>query len=427
MNPATSVTDPRFAAQWAWCLWQLFMGNNAQRVNNSMFNIIDEQTTIQTYPVSGLSPPMAIIRGPTVTVVLAQGIRNFEQVGNLILSWTEDRSNREYTGYVRSADRVSDTIYSRLQAFDALSNERFILAGHSYGGMCLMSLATRLATERVSRSVSLCTFGAPKGGDDRLAVSMQRVDYGRYMNEGDNITFCPPTGDEGPLLHLLLSRHESLSVNQLVLVGQGQVLSDTGVITQAAYPSLPGMFTDLSIANFLLRNEAPVAVSHAIGEYVRRLDLWVEGNPPAPVRQRAADNNIGVQEPVQVAPVPAVSIWEPGMPVGTRTGGNAPINTLPTREQLHEMANIPDPPFGDLLPPVPAPIGDTVQTLYKTRKIGRTWVVYYIDPDYIVMMGKSKTQAKLFARRMNSALKTWDGAAATDEAGFENSVIDAFN
>jgi len=427
MNGMNSVSDPRFAYQWAWCLNQMFSGNNLAAVNNSMLAIIGEQTTAQSYPMADLAPPMVIIKGPTVAVVLVQGIRTAAQVGALVLSWIEDRTRREYTGFVRVADRVSDTIYGRMQAFGCLDCNRIILAGHSYGGMCLMSLASRLANENVNRIVSLATFGSPKGGDDRLAVSMQRVDYGRYMNVGDNITFCPPDGDQGPMMHLMLSRGESQNVNQLVLVGQGQVITDAGVITTAGYPPLPGVFTDLSIANFLVSNEAPVAISHAIPEYVRRLGLWVDANPPQQVRGRAAGTAIGNQEPVQVSPTPPVDVWLPGMPVGSRSGGNIPINKLPTRDALHDAAVVPDAEYPDLNPSLASVAGAGPVTAYKTRKVGKIWVCYYIDPQRICMFGTSKTQAKLFARRMNSALNTWDRAAATDEGAFEQSAIDAFN
>lgn len=290
-----------------------------------------------------------------------------------------------------------------------------------------MSLASRLATEDTNRLVSLATFGSPKGGDDRMAVSMQRIDYGRYMNTGDNITFCPPTIDQAPLIHLLLSRYESLSVSQLVLVGQGQVLNESGVITTAGYPPLPGVFTDLSIANFLVSNEAPVALSHNIGEYVRRLALWVDSNPPLPSRRVAAGDAVGQQEPVQAAPVPPVDVWQPGMPIGMRVGGRSPVNQLPTRDALHEAANVPDSPFGDLNPAAPASTPTQPVVAYKTRKVGKLWVCYYLESDRVVLIGKSKTQAKLMARRMNSALRTWDQAAATDEDAFEQSAIDAFN
>lgn len=179
MDLNLAMSDPRWGYELAWALNELYAGPNLGLVNNTMRGTIGEDTTAQEWPVTDLVPSVAIFKGPSVTVVLMQGIRTYTQVGALVLSWIEDRNLRENSGFARVADRVADVMIQRLGDFNALDNSRYILAGHSYGGMCLQSLASKLAARRATNVVSLATFGSPKGGDDRLAHSMQRVDLCR--------------------------------------------------------------------------------------------------------------------------------------------------------------------------------------------------------------------------------------------------------
>lgn len=427
MDLNLAMSDPRWGYELAWALNELYAGPNLGLVNNTMRGTIGEDTTAQEWPVTDLVPSVAIFKGPSVTVVLMQGIRTYTQVGALVLSWIEDRNLRENSGFARVADRVADVMIQRLGDFNALDNSRYILAGHSYGGMCLQSLASKLAARRATNVVSLATFGSPKGGDDRLAHSMQRVDLCRYMNVGDNIPFAPPISDQAPLMHLLLTRHESLSINQLVLVGQGKVLADTGAITDGGYPPLPGIFADLSIANFLVNNSAPVAVAHRLAEYVRRLRLYVDNNPVQPARQRGVAQAIGEVEPIAVPPIPAVDVWVDNPGATLRRRGNLPLNQIPDPVAIGDAAGNPINPQREMGPGVPVSVNGSPVTAYRTRKIGRAWVVYYVDPDNIVLVGNGRGHAKRFAARMNSALNAWNRSTATDEGAFEQSAIDAFN
>ena len=427
MNPATSVSDLRMGYELAWCLNELYAGGSLDLVNRTMLTTIGEETVAQEWPISDLVPPCAMFKGPSVTVVLLQGIRTATQVGALCLSWLEGRIIRENSGFVRVADRVSDTLFQRMEAFGALDNRRYILAGHSYGGLCLMSLASRLANRDVQHMVSLASFGSPLGGDDRMAHSMQRVDYCRYMNVGDNVVFAPPIAEEAPLMHLLLTSAESYNLHQLRHVGVGKLMTAEGGISDAGYPPLPGIFTDLSLANFLVRNEAPVSLSHAISEYTRRLRRHLDLNPPAPVRFRAAANQIGVVEPVQVPPVPPTDILA-GVDAGLRRrAGSVPLNQLPGEQAVADAAGNPVNPQAAMGPAPPPSVGNRPVTAYFARKIGRTWVVYYMQPDRICLIAAGKAHARRFAARMNQSLNAWNRAPLVDEGAFEQSAIDAFN
>jgi pimeloyl-ACP methyl ester carboxylesterase len=427
MDPASSVRDPRFAYHFAWWIHLMFSGSNQQRVNALVSEELREASTAEGWPVQDLVPATTMYKAQSAAIVLVQGIRTAAQVGTAVLSWIESRENRENTGMVRVADRVSDTLYDRMNAGGLLTNDRIILAGHSYGGMCLFSLAARLSAERRQRVVSLVTFGSPKPGDDRVAAAMQQVDLMRYMNVGDNISFCPPIGSKAPLMHLLLSRQESVTVNQLVQMGIGRVLTEQGVISEAGHPPDPGVFTDLSIANFLVNNTAPVATAHSTSEYERRLRLWIDTNPPVVFRARAAANQVGVLDAiVQAGPVDAAGQPASEVP-GLGNGGQIAIAQLPARMLQPLPADVGVPGGNGMGVPVPQPAAGSPPLAYRTRKIGKLWVCYYVDPNRIVMIGRGKREAKSFAARMNSALVKWDRAPAVDEGAFEQSAIDAFN
>lgn len=401
-----SASDPLFAQQCCFIMDAMIGDGNFTRAGQLLSQLTGKSLTIQYYSINNLVPPMAMAWSDGVAFIFMAGLSTRQQAAALTAGWIEGRDQRTQYGFVRVCDFVSDAVFGRIQAAGIDTTLRVILVGYSYGGACLHSLASRLSLIAPAYVVSLVTFGSPKPGDDRMCQAMSRVDYCRWMNAGDNVPWAAPVGSQAVMMHVLLSRQESISVNELIQLANGGVLDIDGTITNAPYPPNAGPFTDLSILYFLVSNDAPVAEAHAIGEYYRRLTSYVAFNPPAPQRARAADDLGLVPAP---APEPVVQL-PADLPDQLRraivNGENAPIS----------VGQIPD---------LRTPVSVQMRVLpYKTVKVGKIWTTQYQGAT--IYIGKGKGDARTFTNRLNSAYTHWLSAPAGDADALSESVSESF-
>jgi len=393
MDLSYGARDPYFAAATCSLLYNWSESPTLVAVDDLVDGFLGQTARIDEFLEGNGNVRMGLASANGVSLFLFLGATQPLTVANAVGGWLQPRDRRMPTGFCNSFFLQAELAAARHISQLGPIQQRVIIAGYSCGGAVGQALGTALANSNQANIVTVVTFGQPRPGDDRIVFAGRRVDYHAYWNEGDNVRFCPPNNREALVMHLLLTRDESLTVNQLGQLDQATKISfDEQLSLEPANNEGAGI-TDLSLAAFLSTNEAATSVNHSLAEYNRRLQIWEVRNPPAPVRPRAA-NNVGVPgvfvPPVQPIP-PAVA--RPREPTSA---------DVPPRRQV---AKLPRPP-------------------YRAVKVGKIWTVEYNGDT--VYVAKVKTEAKRFALRMNSAYGLWRGAKAFDGPAFTESVANLF-
>jgi hypothetical protein len=100
---------------------------------------------------------------------------------------------------IPNRDSIRDVIHKRVVDADWLRRGyRIFITGHSLGGALAMLAGQFLLSQDLpgyQPALSICTFGAPRTGNNGFAEWFQHVDVVRYINSEDTVpTLPPPTG-----------------------------------------------------------------------------------------------------------------------------------------------------------------------------------------------------------------------------------------
>lgn len=339
--------------------------------------------------ISEFYPANTIWEAPGVLLITLTGASTQAMIRHIINSYLQNRDLRDARGFTPFAALGADTIFSFVSTYAAENIPRVIIAGYSWGGAVAVALANNFRRSNSSSVISCLTFGAPKPGDDRLGLAIQGIDLTRYQNTGDAVTTFPPPAGNASIMYALTPAsgyHNLLDNHQ---VGRGLVIDADFVVSPGDVVPENSMFTDLSLANFLISNESPIAQYHALETYAHRLD------------------NAFVESSTALAPSSAVNAAN--YQASPRSG---PVIRSP------RSGVIPPPPVPDSVRP-PQPAASSPNP-YVSQKINGAPCVTFLD--VVIAVCKTSKASRNLARSLNTSWRRWNATRIGDSSALQHSV-----
>lgn len=226
----------------------IFPGSLVAVIGTTTLVIISGTTTPQQWATQGMwgtAGPLSNGRFSTLAV--------WQQAATRI-SWRVDNAGADATGPV-------------------------VLVGHSYGGAVASIMAAEYRLRSSERSIQLLTFGSPKPGDQRLVNLLGLVVQTHLVNDGDPVTFLPPSGPEMDLVSAVVPQAFFLRWQTWQNPTGRVVLRSNGTRVDSPQPfPLYALLWRMAIEAVAGTVPEPVT-AHNMSEYVRRV---ICPNQPAP-------------------------------------------------------------------------------------------------------------------------------------------------
>lgn len=319
--------------------------------------------------------------------------------------YNQSRDVRPDSGCHRPADASGVLVIQGLQGSFIENLPRVIIAAHSYGACVGMAIAARLQPQLQHTLFTLVTFGGTKTGDDRTQVFAQGIDTFRWMNSGDALCIMPPLTEQAPILSVLSTPQLINNRAQFVQCGFGKVMFPDGTTNNDLTPTFDQPFPDLSLANFLVNNEAPTAIEHALPTYLDRLSV-----------QQDKEN----QALLDAIPVPAGAAIQPANAADHRRDDVRAALIVPA-DFFAPPPVVPPPP----LPSRPAPDPEAPLPYFSQRRNGK-YGVYHRETDFLLAICAGGKAARNLARSLNTSWRRWNRTKVGDGPALEFSVGEEF-
>jgi hypothetical protein len=342
---------------------------------------------------TGNNPSAVKFQTAAATIVVILGARTPEQATKVANGYTATANQRNPRGYHPYAEDGADALLSALFPGNMPSRSRLIIAAHSWGGPVGLCMMARINGVGIGGQGSLCGFGNPLPGDARLQAALANRDICRWMATGDNVCFLPPAPANAPAIGALLGPVYSLVQPQFQQFGYGVQIDATGQQTVTMFPGTSPTFTDLSLAAFVVANEAPTAIAHALTNYLTLIDLVFQ-NTASHGPDTGAPNGAGSQPPPQ----------QNGPPGAGGAGAPVPVPVLPPSVR-------PPVPTGSPLP-------------FKYEKVNFQHCVRHGDAT-LAVYGTRKA-ARDLAKSLNLSWKRWYRSVTGDSAALSDAVAEEF-
>jgi hypothetical protein len=265
----------------------------------------------------------------------------------------------------------------------------WVLAGHSYGGSILCVLAALLADAGVVSDLQLCSFGAPRPGDNALSLILARYTVRRYQNSDDPVPRFPPHLVEAPAATLAAPFPVAVAWSLFVQPQGGVVLWPDGVVQTRQLPPSVLPIADAQLLGWALSDRGFFSTGHRIAEYQFRV---AEATAAAAAFPPALTTGTGPEptDPLTAQQLQAAS-----------TGGVA--STSPIGGIVMSQGYIP--------PQFRAKAVKTGPLFYRVQWMGNN-----------VLTGTSRSNARSLARGINGWLRRMQGAAFADHTAFNASL-----
>jgi len=162
----------------------------------------------------------------------------------------------------------------------ATANIRFV--GHSLGGAVAEATAFRLKDEIESANCQVCTFGAPKFGNETDCRMLGRFKHARWFNEDDPVPLVFPTGADNPGILFVLTIPQLVRIGEFTHPAGGLEITQSGTIRAAALPGIATLDAVSNIGAWLLSIDRGQSTPHDLDAYVQRLGFWLaRATPPS--------------------------------------------------------------------------------------------------------------------------------------------------
>lgn len=274
-------------------------------------------------------------------------------------------------------------------AYDQGQNiDHILVVGHSYGGAVALVLGELLREARVSRTVSVITYGSPRPGDESFAVAVIGLPSVRWMNSQDPVPRFPPQPAEAPGLYTLLP---SVVVAQLTVwqqAGAGLVVYRNGIVSALGLPPLTVPVSELALADWAAGSMGFGDPMHSATSYVTSLFAVGSQKPQSPAEVGQLIGNVSGERPLPLVPadVPLVDAVREVLEGGQRMSVQIPIGMRPTVVKISSK-------------------------VYRVQ-----WGTH------IIATGFSRTNAKAFRKALFKALRVLQTQQNVSITGFENAV-----
>lgn len=412
MDLSRAMSDPVAAFEIARILQLKKNGAGTAFMKAWMSTFMGGIVEYEWFEPTDTRPEYFVAKIPSAMFIGFLGAMTTNIMVNIVSGYAEHRDVRGPTGFHRLNEVGYSDIYSTLRTTFGDIPPRIIIAGYSWGGTMALRLAVMLKFIVANSNVSVISFGSPKPGDDRNAQALNGIEICRWMNEGDAVPLAPPSPGRAPLLHTLVSRATSQAFQSFQQTGDGRILDAAGNITTGMFPPITTIYTDLSIGNFLVNNDAAVAVEHRIETYEARLSAWTvahpEAPPPPPFNPR--ERRVQPQEFALGEPNPERMIA--GFPEGEQVRNREGVFLLPRK--LDDVVAL-LPPFNPGVALKPPYYYERVNGAHCLMHAGNMLDIF-----------STKRGAKSAVKSWNQCWGKWNRSVTGDSSALTDSVIENF-
>lgn len=347
-------------------------GDDGATVGAMFFQLLGPDVTVKFYEAVGLMPAVTTVISPTLTIIVMDGTRTFQQLAVQGLTSLQSPTPVGGFGTVPLWHQASQWAHTKSSNDGQVPGSPVMIVGHSYGGAAALVLAARYRFWNPARKIRFLTFGCPKPGDQALANLIATCEGMNLANDNDLIPVFPP--DFTTLFPVMLAlgapalavwKNWIRPVNQVKLDANGNL--DPNNLPQTDFDTLEAIAIRV-LANLDLN---PI-VGHPIEEYIARLtircpvDAWPMLEPCVPVPRAVGGIVVSWALPM-VAPVVLAGGEVPAdgsgvVLAGARTpDGSVEIAGVRTAGGSVEIAGeVPAPGSVDIGGELPA-IGDSVE------------------------------------------------------------------
>jgi len=360
--------------------------NPVQAMLQKLFSAVPEPTQTFYWPASPTMPTVFCGYCPSLLFVAINGAENLTLARGLWNGYPgsafSPRNDPQNDWLVAAATSIANELTLRFPA----GRPRTILTGFSAGGAIALNVATLLPPIFQRPTVETITFGSPRPGGISLARNLRTLNPVRWMNDDDWVPLIPPQVAYFTQLGVAYGTRAQQRFQNFVQPEGGILLGNTGSVGAA---QLPNIATVPSVADFaadILGGYTGLAPTHALDEYQRRLVLAAD-------RQTIGGGGSdwgGTEE--RPNPISAAAI--------ARERDAASVVIYKAGEEQNSA--------GIALPDI---------RLFKARRTGRVWWVYFGDQR--ISAGPTRKRARAVARTGNEFLRRLQGQAFTDPATLE--------
>lgn len=141
---------------------------------------------------AGLMPAVTTVISPTLTVIVLDGTRFFQQLAVQGMTSLFSPTNVGGYGTVPTWWTAAQWAHTHSIVDGQQPGTPVMLVGHSYGAAAALVLAARYRAWNPARTIRFMTFGCPKPGDQRLADLVATCQGINLANDNDLVTVFPP-------------------------------------------------------------------------------------------------------------------------------------------------------------------------------------------------------------------------------------------
>lgn len=400
-----SARDTSAAYELAGLLNNQVLGLSEDTIDNAVaFSVGVPVRSVRDYSGRLGLPKCSLHYCQDALVILINGLEMPATAAVVAVGYADGCPNNAL-GYQAAAQIGGDRLLDLIRTAPEIVPNRIVIAGHSWGGVIALYVASRMLSQNPDRAISVATYGSPKPGNVRVNGALVNIDYCRYMGVGDESPYIVPTRAESLLLYSLVVRTAARTFATYQQPGVGVVIGDMGDSFDRNLP--PGLvfFRDLGVLEMLLRLNSPRGVAHSMGEYYRRLglrDILALASLAVPMAIGFPDGLVLADRLAQQAAA-AAPVAQVGGPAGQFFGLPGELPVSPRNFVLY--------PSGTSDP-------------YYTQRINKISSVWYLDIMIAVCSGGKA--ARNLASSLNTAYRRWNRAKAGSAVALEFSVSEVF-
>lgn len=266
---------------WNYALWMCNALGNVRRgwnktVNDALFQQQYPDFQLRSFTdinVEVCPTYYAAQLGETV-LILVSCVDNIIMAGRLIAGY-ELGIAPILGGENALAKEAAQYIVGRLAANHFGQARRWLLTGHSFGGMICQSLAAALVRQDATQEVKLTTFGSPREANTTNCRVLEHIDVTRWMNDNDPIPLVPPHISEAPGFSAVLTFAAAASWGRYVHTRGGVQLNPDGTWVAQETPQHTRLSVTDALGAFLVSQSLGEVTPHSLIEYRNRIALNV--------------------------------------------------------------------------------------------------------------------------------------------------------
>lgn len=262
-----------------------------------------------------------------------------------------------------------------------------IVSGFSMGGALAHLLLGYTGTRFWPAKAQAITFGAPRSGGTWQWTDVERARICRYFNDDDFIPLLPPRISYWSSAGITIGDRAVRRFANYAHVKGGTMLGNTGSVIDAELPNVATVPDVVDLSSAFLGYENSLLAPHAITEYGRRLQLAIGRLPVAEIGTHSTAPRENVERHV------------------TRDIRQAEQRSAAVIFNIGERQS-------------EAPQVIPTVRLFKARRLGRVWWVYFGDQQIVAAPRRRRAQG--LAAAGNDFLRRLQRQAVVDPAALGN-------